>query len=89
MIKILGPTGGLKGDFYPQFRSGSCDSVEREPLTNTADWPDPGNIPDQHQHLHTNTSSSLNLYSWPQHLLRNSHFTFSYENTSVLEPGFQ
>ena len=36
MIENFGLTGGLKGDFYPQLRSGSGESVETEPLTNMA-----------------------------------------------------
>ena len=76
MIEILGPTGGLKGDFYPQCRSGSCESVGSEPLTNKPDWPDPGNIPAQP--LHTQTLHHLSTYIAGLNIL---HFTgeFSFE----------
>ena len=61
MMKIVSPNDGLKGDFYPTFRSGSYESVESGGSTNKADWTGPGNIPEQPPH--TNTSSSLYLYS--------------------------
>ena len=37
---------------------------ERQPGTNKADWPDLTEYISHCQPLHTNTSSSLNLYSW-------------------------
>ena len=61
MMKIVSPNDGLKGDFYPTFRSGSSESVESGGSTNKADWSEPGNILEQPPH--TNTSSSLYLYS--------------------------
>ena len=75
MIENFGLTGGLKGDFYPQFRSGSGDLVESEPLTNKADWADPGNIPAQP--LHTQTLHHLSAYiAGLNILLGNSHLEF-------------
>ena len=76
MIENFGLTGGLKGDFYPQLRSGSGESVESEPLTNKADWADPGNIPTQP--LHTQTLHHLSAYSiaWLNILVGNSHLEF-------------
>ena len=49
--------------------------VESEPLTNKADWADPGNIPAQP--LHTQTLHHLSAYiAWLNILLGNSHLEF-------------